>query len=103
MDEDQYKSIVKGRLQRDDFIVDDGIEGYADNGMDDWGQDEQEAMSDEDIKPKREWRTAWGRDVQYIDLVLNRQEEAKNCEIEACPSTTAGRDVQRLQAETQGS
>ncbi|KAF8585711.1 DNA polymerase alpha catalytic subunit [Ramaria rubella] len=34
--EDQYKSIVKGRLQRDDFVVDDGIDGYADNGMDDW-------------------------------------------------------------------
>ena len=40
--EDQYKSIVKGRLQRDDFVVDDGAEGYVDNGMDDWvGGDEE--------------------------------------------------------------
>ncbi|KIJ54743.1 hypothetical protein M422DRAFT_24648 [Sphaerobolus stellatus SS14] len=37
--EDKYKDIVKGRLQRDDFVVDDGIGGYEDNGMDDWGQD----------------------------------------------------------------
>ena len=50
VDEDQYKSIVRGRLQRDDFIVDDGVEGYADNGMDDWG-DNQEVESEEE-KPK---------------------------------------------------
>ena len=76
MDDDQYKSIVKGRLQRDDFIVDDGIEGYADNGMDDWGHDEQEAMSDEDIKPKREWRVVRGENVQHTYLALDRQEKA---------------------------
>ncbi|KAG5643370.1 hypothetical protein DXG03_001018 [Asterophora parasitica] len=34
--EEQYKSIVKGRLQQDDFVEDDGVEGYMDNGMDDW-------------------------------------------------------------------
>ena len=76
MDEDQYKSIVKGRLQRDDFIVDDGIEGYADNGMGDWGQDEQEAMSDEDMKPKREWRVVRGENVQHTYPALDRQEKA---------------------------
>ena len=48
VDEDQYKSIVRGRLQKDDFIVDDGVEGYADNGMDDWGEQDLEE-SDEDI------------------------------------------------------
>ncbi|EJD07472.1 uncharacterized protein FOMMEDRAFT_137775 [Fomitiporia mediterranea MF3/22] len=51
VDEEQYKSIVKGRLQRDDFIVDDGVDGYADNGMDDWGED-QGMESDEEVKPK---------------------------------------------------
>lgn len=45
--EDQYKSIVKGRLQKDDFVEDDGVDGYMDNGMDDWtgggdSQDEEE-------------------------------------------------------------
>ena len=49
VDEDQYKSIVRGRLQKDDFIVDDGVEGYADNGMDDWGEQDLEE-SDEDVK-----------------------------------------------------
>ncbi|KAI6139785.1 ribonuclease H-like domain-containing protein [Pisolithus tinctorius] len=36
--EDQYKSIVRGRLQEDDFVVNDGVSGYMDNGMDDWSQ-----------------------------------------------------------------
>ncbi|KAF8884051.1 DNA polymerase alpha catalytic subunit [Gymnopilus junonius] len=56
--EDQYKSIVKGRLQRDDFVVDDGAEGYVDNGMDDWtGGDEETHDSEEEedtrIKKKK--------------------------------------------------
>ena len=47
--EDQYKSIVKGRLQRDDFVVDDGVGGYMDNGMDDWtGQDDADEGDDEE-------------------------------------------------------
>lgn len=54
--EDQYKSIVKGRLQKDDFVVDDGVSGYMDNGMDDWtGQeeaDEEEDDGDHDIRKK---------------------------------------------------
>lgn len=58
VDEDQYKSIVRGRLQKDDFIVDDGVEGYADNGMDDWGHEQDNEESDEDVKrPKSECST----------------------------------------------
>ena len=46
--ENQYKSIVKGRLQEDDFVVDDGVGGYMDNGMDDWtGGDEYDLDNDE--------------------------------------------------------
>lgn len=36
VDENQYKNIVKGRLQEDDFVIDDDGGGYADNGMDEW-------------------------------------------------------------------
>lgn len=47
--EDQYKSIVKGRLQQDDFVVDDGAGGYVDNGMDDWtGGNEEDGSEDEE-------------------------------------------------------
>ena len=48
--EEQYRSIVKGRLQRDDFVVDDGAEGYVDNGMDEWGG----GGADEDLEEEEE-------------------------------------------------
>lgn len=57
--EDQYKKIVKGRLQRDDFVVDDGIDGYADNGMDEWESArngaENQSEEDEGFVSRREW------------------------------------------------
>ena len=46
--EEQYKRIVKGRLAKDDFVVDDGVGGYNDNGMDDWDQRNEVADSDEE-------------------------------------------------------
>ncbi|KAF8064215.1 DNA polymerase family B-domain-containing protein [Lyophyllum atratum] len=53
--EDQYKSIVRGRLQKDDFVVDDGVEGYMDNGMDDWtgGRDEDDESEEEITKKSK--------------------------------------------------
>lgn len=53
--DDQYKSVVNGRLQKDDFVVDDGVDGYMDNGMDDFGEgDREEEMSeDEEVGKKR--------------------------------------------------
>lgn len=52
--EDQYKSIVRGRLQQDDFVVDDGVEGYMDNGMDDWmGGDNEDEESEGEIEMRK--------------------------------------------------
>ena len=42
VDDDDYKSIVKGRLQEDDFIEDDDGSGYIDNGMDDWDREDRQ-------------------------------------------------------------
>ncbi|KZV91997.1 hypothetical protein EXIGLDRAFT_615021, partial [Exidia glandulosa HHB12029] len=50
--EEQYKSIVKGRLQRDDFVVDDGVGGYLDNGMDDFDEPGAYGESDDDDNSK---------------------------------------------------
>ena len=50
--EDQYRKVVSGRLGKDDFIEDDGVGGYNDNGMDDWGQ--ADVVSDDEIQKKRE-------------------------------------------------
>ncbi|KAJ8454285.1 hypothetical protein ONZ45_g19366 [Pleurotus djamor] len=50
--EEQYRSVVRGRLQQDDFVVDDGVGGYVDNGMDDEILDERlDDESDGDERP----------------------------------------------------
>ena len=36
VDENQYKTIVRERLNHDDFVVDDNGEGYADDGREEW-------------------------------------------------------------------
>lgn len=36
VDEEGYKKVVRGRLDRDDFVVDDTGEGYADDGREEW-------------------------------------------------------------------
>lgn len=52
VDEDGYKKLVRERLNKDDFVVDDNGEGYADDGREDWDRvqrydsdsDEEEAI-----------------------------------------------------------
>jgi DNA polymerase alpha subunit A len=44
VDDDQYKDIVRKRLDRDDFVVDDNGEGYVDDGREEW--DEEGRYSD---------------------------------------------------------
>lgn len=36
VDENQYKDIVRQRLNQDDFVVDDNGAGYADDGREEW-------------------------------------------------------------------
>lgn len=45
VDEEGYKKVVRGRLDQDDFVVDDNGAGYADDGREDW-QDERQAYDD---------------------------------------------------------
>ncbi|KEP54793.1 DNA polymerase II [Rhizoctonia solani 123E] len=58
--EDDYKKLVKSRLDRDDFIVDDDGSGYVDNGMDafeaggDYESDDNEEDEEERRKRKAE-------------------------------------------------
>lgn len=44
---------MRGRLQKDDFVVDDGVAGYMDNGMDDFGEGEEGAESEEEMDRKK--------------------------------------------------
>ncbi|KWU44823.1 hypothetical protein RHOSPDRAFT_17356 [Rhodotorula sp. JG-1b] len=50
VDEDVYRSVVRGRLMEDDFIEEDnGVSGYADHGMDEWDRSGSENDEDEDM------------------------------------------------------
>ena len=45
-DEAGYNKIVRARLDRDDFVVDDNGEGYADDGREEWmGDDRYDSAS----------------------------------------------------------
>ncbi|KAK8048372.1 hypothetical protein PG994_010102 [Apiospora phragmitis] len=48
VDENQYKKIVRERLNQDDFVVDDNGEGYADDGREDWDRVQQHDSESED-------------------------------------------------------
>ncbi|KAH9884539.1 hypothetical protein F4778DRAFT_553714 [Xylariomycetidae sp. FL2044] len=52
VDENQYKKIVRDRLNQDDFVVDDNGEGYADDGREDWDRVREYASdSEEEMLP----------------------------------------------------
>lgn len=36
VDEEGYKKVVRARLDKDDFVIDDNGEGYADDGREEW-------------------------------------------------------------------
>ncbi|QRW17153.1 DNA polymerase II large subunit [Rhizoctonia solani] len=55
--EDDYKKIVKNRLDRDDFIVDDDGGGYVDNGMDAF-EAEKDYESDDNEEDEEERESA---------------------------------------------
>lgn len=49
LDEEDYKKVVRKRLDEDDFVVDDNGAGYADDGREEWMHEPQEEdVSDEE-------------------------------------------------------
>lgn len=64
VDEEGYKKVVRARLDRDDFVVDDNGEGYADDGREEWmdergyasasGSEDQLPLKGKAAKRKRE-------------------------------------------------
>ncbi|KAF8655036.1 hypothetical protein AX16_003272 [Volvariella volvacea WC 439] len=53
VDEAQYKTIVKGRLERDDFVVDDGDGEYVDDGREDWSDGDRDKYESEEEPRKK--------------------------------------------------
>ena len=61
VDEEGYKKVVRGRLDQDDFIVDDNGEGYADDGREEWESGYRYAGSDSDGDDDGKERPARGK------------------------------------------
>ncbi|ODQ64174.1 hypothetical protein NADFUDRAFT_12632, partial [Nadsonia fulvescens var. elongata DSM 6958] len=52
VDENEYRNIVRSRLEEDDFVEDDNGEGYAETGADDWDT-RHSYYSDEEESPMK--------------------------------------------------
>jgi DNA polymerase alpha subunit A len=54
VDDEDYKKIVRSRLDEDDFVVDDNGEGYVDDGREEWDNDQgyYDSESEEDTRPR---------------------------------------------------
>ena len=65
--DEQYRSIVGSRLDRDDFIEDDDGSGYVDNGVDDWeGGDNDDDSEDEDAFDGEDEALRLGQSQAYV-------------------------------------
>ncbi|RKF80989.1 DNA polymerase alpha catalytic subunit [Golovinomyces cichoracearum] len=56
VDEDNYKKVVRARLNEDDFVIDDNGEGYVDDGREEWGQGSPCSSDQEGIFMREELR-----------------------------------------------
>ena len=45
--EEDYKKVVRSRLNQDDFVIDDNGEGYADDGREEWQNEARNDSSDD--------------------------------------------------------
>jgi hypothetical protein len=67
------QGVVKGRLARDDFVVDDGAEGYVDNGLDDWGQEDHYTSEDDEPTKRRCACNSYAATMVYLTFVQPRK------------------------------
>ncbi len=92
--EDKYKKIVKSRLQRDDFVVDDGVGGYNDNGMDDFEEaDEYESEDERDRKHKKKGWLSCNLLLRVITIFSLQEDGQDRVQGKDAPTCSAARNA----------
>lgn len=61
MSEQEYKSILRGRMMDDDFIEDDDGSGYVDDGRNEWERSDQEQGDSDDSESAADYFERTGR------------------------------------------
>lgn len=70
VDEEGYKKVVRARLDRDDFVIDDNGEGYADDGREEWmgeRRDHSASGSEEELPLKGKAGRSSRRSLPILD------------------------------------
>lgn len=72
VDENEYKKIVRDRLNQDDFVVDDNGEGYVDDGREDWDRVQAyDSESEDDIAAGPKGRKSGEKISRFFAFVLH--------------------------------
>lgn len=79
VDEEGYKKVVRGRLDQDDFVIDDNGEGYADDGREEWNTEHRrDTPSDgEDCVPLKGKAGTFRHPHPRIQLLIVRRSQEK--------------------------
>ena len=79
VDEEGYKKVVRARLDRDDFVIDDNGEGYADDGREEWISErrvDSASESEEELPLKgKAGQSLDRRPIVWASLILKDSEE----------------------------
>lgn len=71
-DEEGYNKVVRARLDRDDFVINDNGEGYADDGREEWMGERYENLSESE--PEMPLK---GKAGKFIDTKIYKQADGR--------------------------
>ena len=72
-DEEGYNKVVRARLDRDDFVINDNGEGYADDGREEWMGERYENLSESE--PELPLK---GKAGKFIAAEICKQADGRN-------------------------